>query len=127
MEEKFKMKRDLDLIREILFKISNEPADNVRFRPVEIEGYDEETIGYHVWLLGDGGYLDITTNSTTDGSFAYVQVNEIKWKGQEFIDAAKNQNIWNKFKNKLAEKGGSIPFSIATEILTSIAKTEFGV
>ncbi|WP_020404480.1 DUF2513 domain-containing protein [Gracilimonas tropica] len=127
MDNQFRMQRDLDLIRAILFKISNEPAEEVRFRPVEIEGYNEETIGYHVWLLGDGGYLDITTNETAGGSFAHVQVNEIKWKGQEFIDAARNQNIWEKFKVKVVEKGGSIPFSIATEVLTSIAKNEFGV
>lgn len=93
MSDQFRMKRDLDLCRAILFKMANESADDIKFHPVKTEGYDQEIVGYHAWLLGDGGYLDITHNQTTDGSFKYVQVNEITWKGQEFIDAAQNQNI----------------------------------
>ena len=121
------MKRDLDLCKAIMFKASNDDADSIRFRQIQIDNYDEETIGYHVWLLGNGGYLDVTHNETTDGSFKYIQMNEITWQGQEFIDAAQNEKVWNKFKTKLIDAGGSIPFSIVTDVLAGIAKNEFGL
>jgi hypothetical protein len=54
------MVRDMDLIRQILFKMENHGGG---FAPpnVEIDGsYRAAQIGYHVWQPGDAGLMKVT-------------------------------------------------------------------
>ena len=51
------MKRDMDLIREILLKIEDYPGSDMGDIP-KIEGYSEAEIYYHVWLLYDAGLIE---------------------------------------------------------------------
>ena len=56
------MKRDMDSIREILLAVEAHPCG---FAPsIEIHGYTQEQVGYHVFLLGEAG-LAVVSNETT--------------------------------------------------------------
>ena len=50
------MKRDMDLCRKILIEIESWPT-TLGPRPVEIDGYTDEQIGYNAWLLAQEGLI----------------------------------------------------------------------
>jgi hypothetical protein len=62
------MKRDMDLIREILFKIEDAPeATGIGWVDVNIEGRSHEQISYHVVLLAEAGLVE-AQDLTNSGS-----------------------------------------------------------
>lgn len=119
------MKRDMDLIRTILLHISN--CEEATVQEVKLDQFNSAQVAYHVNLLAEAGYITGTSMQTLQSDVPeWVEV-RLTWDGYEFIDAARNETVWTKFKKTVAEKGGAIPFSIATDLLTAIAKQEFGL
>ena len=56
------MERDMDLVRKILITLAEHPHGHAP-ELLEIEGYDQETIDYHVFQMGDGGLLRTSTTT----------------------------------------------------------------
>ena len=113
------MKRDMDLIREILLQVEARPtATSIDL--VEVPGHEQETISYHVKLLHDAGYLEAYDLRTMgpDG-FKYAP-SALTDAGHDFLDAAKNDTIWSKAKAKLEEVGGAAPLDVFKGVLTKL-------
>lgn len=53
------MKRDMDLVRKILFALEARNSPKAVF-VLPIEGYDELTVKYHLLLLAQAGLLSFT-------------------------------------------------------------------
>ena len=51
------MKRDMDLIREILLECEEQDGTD-RMIQVKIEGHSDEEINYHMVLLKDAGFIE---------------------------------------------------------------------
>lgn len=120
------MKRDLELIKKILLKVEEHDSTSV-MQNLNIEDYDQEFVNYQIYLLHQAGLVNAKFVRVGANEIADAEIHEMTWNGHEFLDAARNENIWNKFKTKVLEKGGSIPFSVARELLISISKNEFGL
>ena len=53
------MKRDMDLVRQILLDTENIPfLRSGQFYEPKIEGYSQEEVSYHVKLLHEAGYIE---------------------------------------------------------------------
>ena len=51
------MKRDMDLIRAMLLAVEEHPSG---FAPkIELQGYTQEQINYHAYLLGEAGLANV--------------------------------------------------------------------
>lgn len=50
------MKRDMDLVREILLEIEKSYVSTA-IRDLQIDGYDKETIAYHCKILHEAGLV----------------------------------------------------------------------
>lgn len=107
------MKRDIDLIKEILIEIeeSNAPNDIVE---IDIPKRNQEVISYHIMLMKQAGLLDAENVSGTS-SFHWIPIS-LTWQGHEFLDAIRNDSVWSKLKSKLKEQGGSLPFHVVKEL-----------
>lgn len=123
------MKRDLELIRKILFKIED-TVDNVGKFNLQVDGYTMEQVAYHCSILYEGGYIH-ACNVQSNGDAVYLfSVGRLTWEGHEFLDNIREDTIWNKTKDTIVEKG--LPFvfdivkSVSTEIITGVVKG-FGV
>ena len=59
------MKRDMDLVREILLALE---AQEEAFSPqrLEIDGYSAEQIGYHCYIMDEAGLLEAADTTTFD-------------------------------------------------------------
>jgi hypothetical protein len=119
------MKRDMELIRTILLEVNNynKPA----LPRIELDEYPGELVDYHVELLVEAGLLKTGARLKTAGGWGDWTRISLTWDGHEFIDNAKNEEVWEKFKQIVAEKGGSISIAVATSVLASLAKQAFGL
>jgi predicted transcriptional regulator len=80
---------------------------------------------YHIKILAEADLIDATDASSSD-QYYYIP-NALTWNGHEFLDAIRNDTVWNKLKQTIQEKGGSIPFTVMQDLSLSLAKSFFGM
>ena len=117
------MKRDVDLIRQIILQAeqANEKINvGAKFK---VKGYDDILVAKHIELLVEAGLLKARlTRTDTDGVVgAYVE--RLTWDGHEFLDAARNESVWNKAKVTIKEKVGTVSFEVLKTLLIKISKS----
>ena len=120
------MKRDLNLVREILLWATAQEAAGLDGNP-SLPGYTEDEIAHHVHLMWQARLvdaLDITTNNSAGPS---ALLTSVTWAGHDFIDAARDNTIWNKTKSKVLASGLSFTFELLKEVLVSAAKGPLGL
>ncbi len=119
------MKRDLDLIRKILFNVEDVPAGKT-INCIDFgDAYDKATIFEHVKLLINAKYVDGKyVLHSSGGSFC---INGLTWSGHDFVQASRNDTIWDAAKNKVKSIGESVAFDVFTELLKSITKNQLNL
>ncbi len=119
------MKRDMDLIREMLLTIEAHPSG---FAPqaIEIPDYTQEQIGYHAYLLGEAGLAVVNNDTGIGEKTPRARVIRLTWAGHEFLDSARERQIWNQAKDMVKKIGGaSLP--IWLNLLNELAKKQLGL
>jgi len=106
----------MDLIKAILLRL--EEADRVG----EIDGYDNSQIGYHLGLLNDAGLITHEPYFNPDVSAAMLLGTRMTWQGHEFLDAGRNNSIWEKAKRITLEKTGALTFEVFKTVLIQLGK-----
>lgn len=119
------MKRDKDLIREILLQIENygEPRG---WLEIEVDGYSPEEVSYHVELLSQAGYIQAKDLSNNTKGHNWKPVT-LPWEGHNFLDAARDESIWKKAKEELGEKFQSVTLPILKELLLGYLRVNIGL
>jgi len=114
------MKRDLDLIREIMLHVeSGQEYDGTRefyyIDPEEmgLTGYTSEEFVYHWTLLIEAGYVDGAATVVN------IVVRRLTSRGHDFLDDIRDPGIWKQVKIRL----GSLP-GVALSIVAELAKSE---
>ncbi|OCZ52204.1 DUF2513 domain-containing protein [Dehalobacter sp. TeCB1] len=113
------MKRDMDLIRKILLAIEDQFVDVVLYN-LEIEGYDLKTVAYHCKILNDAGLVSDYGSQYGDGELLSFGVSSLTWEGHEFLDKIRDNNVWNKTKEVMTEKGIPFVLDAVKQIASSI-------
>ena len=107
------MKRDNDYIRLLLFEM--EASEDFRFAPYE--GTPEKEIDkrlYHINLLTDAGFV------TSVGKYAHRLTNS----GHDFLEAARDEGIWQRTKDTVTTAGGSATLEILKQIALGYLKKQ---
>lgn len=115
------MKRDMEIARKLLLLIEEQDDDSKEL--IIPQDIDRKVAVYHLNLLDQAGFTDSTIRYA-DNSPMWIY-SSITWDGHEFLDAVKNETIWNKIKTNVAEKGGSIPFDVLKLLAVDYAKKLF--
>lgn len=113
------MKRDMNLIRLLLLSQEGEKID--------LSGYTENQIIYHGALLIEAGLIDGKVQKGVNGEPAGCICIKLTWAGHDFLDAARNEGIWNKVMNGAKSKGISLTFALAKEFLLIELRKHMGV
>lgn len=117
------MKRDLELIKELLIQIEESKAPARKDVRVIVKGEEPEVISYHIKLMKDAGLIDA---EDTSGFNTYRWIpTSLTWDGHEFLDAIRNDTVWSKLKTKLKEQGGNIPFHVVKELAAKFSSDLF--
>ena len=113
------MKRDMDLVRAILFALEDAPFDGDLIS-LTFSEHSQNEVSYHVMLLHQAGLIhafDTSTAESIDWQPMYLT-----WEGHEFLEAAKDDTRWNRAKNHFKEKGVPMVFDVLKSLLVSYAK-----
>lgn len=120
------MKRDMELVRTILLTIEESPEDSWDSdEDFQIDGYDHEIVMRHVGMLREADLVEALDAGTMSG-VAFIP-RRLTWNGHEFLDAARNEQVWNQTKVAIRQHGGSVPFEVLKVLLIETGKRMLGL
>lgn len=115
------MKRDMDLIRELMLRLEALPVTPGGLvhvvpdsREVQIEGYDPDQIGYHLLLINSAGFITRSTKPARSG----IYFCRLSWAGHDFLDSVRSPDVWDRTKQAASAAGG-----FTVDLLVLAAKT----
>lgn len=120
------MKRDLELIRKIILAVEDLPTGLVLSGP-KIDGYTDEQIGYHNYLIIDAGLAKGEDTTCISHTSPRWMLSHLTSAGHDFADAARNDTTWNRATSLVKEKTGSTSLDIFKEVLVGVIKTTIGI
>ena len=119
------MKRDMDLVREILLEIEEQYISTVTY-DLEIEGYDMATVAYHCKILHEAGLISAYKAQYAGDDIWSFGVGSLTWEGNDYLDKVRDNSTWNKTKNIIKEKGLPLIFdtikTISSALITAAAE-----
>ncbi len=119
------MKRDPELIREILIEIEDCPADRqIRFCA---EGGDDVAKIKHVELLIEAGYVKGHVQHYVSNTSPEAYVSGLTWEGHDFVSAVRDNSIWQKTKEHVLKPAASWTFAMIVEYAKAEAKKRLGI
>jgi len=94
------MERDLDLLRELLFKIEGLPAgEGIDIERLMLPGYEREKLGEHLLLLNEEGLI-VASFQWADNRLFDAYISRLTGKGHEFVKAIQDNMGWNGIKKR---------------------------
>ena len=122
------MKRNLDLIREIMLWIEEHGREGRSYPStvIKIEGFNSLEIDFHLRLLQQAGFVNIPTD-TVKRPLRYEHFNNLTMKGFDYLDSVRDNSVWLKVKEKLAKVGGSVAIELIPTIASSVIKSVLGL
>ncbi len=114
------MRRDMDLIRELMLKIETlQTAHCSEFRlepgtePMTVAGFTAKEIEYHLRLIVEAGLI---TSRGRFGNGAF-RMDRMTWAGHDFVDSVRDPEVWAKTKKGAEAAGG-----FTVDLLKDLAK-----
>ena len=126
------MKRDLDLIREIMLVLEDKMEYGKNFQSTHlIEVMQDKTLSveklaYHLGLLVESDFLKAKEYKYLSGEPTNYLINTITSQGQDFIDTIREDTTWNKIKEKASSIGG-FTLPLLVDIGTEYLKKQIGI
>jgi hypothetical protein len=118
------MKRDIDLVRQILTDMEDAPPMEVH-TGFHYDGYDTATVNEHIELLIEAGLLEGKVARSNSRSVA--NVTRLTWAGHDFIQSMVDESIWKKAKEQILKPGVSWTFELLSEWAKHEAKQRLGI
>lgn len=114
------MKRDMDIVREVLCKISEaEGKPSSKLLTDGKSDSDAKVILYHVDLLNRAGL--VTGVPLALHGFKIWENLDLSWEGHEFVDAVSDSEVWTETKKGI-EGVGSFTFDLVKDLAKGFIK-----
>lgn len=120
------MKRDMDLVRDILLRIEDNPLlDGTRelhFHSAEemgLQNRSADEVAYNFSLLVDAGFVD-----GAPGAFLPIIVRRLTWEGHEFLASIKSETVWAKTKERIKDLP-DVALGLLPDIALAVTKQHF--
>ena len=126
------MKRDLDLIREIMLVLEDKMEYGKNFKSTQLieimqdKIFSAEKLAYHVGLLVENDFIKAKEYRHQSGEHNKYIINTITSQGQDFIDTIRQDITWNKIKEKASNIGG-FTLSLLVDIGKEYLKKQIGI
>lgn len=110
------MKRDLDLIRDIMLRI--EASNKTSFMAPDFMDLcdNENTLYYNIHLMYQAGFIDAFDVSSCGFVFPQYQIQWLSNSGCEYLDSVRNNSVWAKTKTALKSVGGNASLEVVKNI-----------
>lgn len=125
------MKRDIQLIRRILFAIekSNDVIafDNIMQLAKAINEEDHDPLYFHVDILVESGYIRLIGPNEKVSDYNKYMIYHLTSKGCDLLDSIRDDSIWGQIINELDKVGGSASLEIVKAIADRIICFQLGI
>ena len=112
------MRRDLDLIRDIMLRLEEAPREHIE---LIFEDTSPEVLDYHLELLMNSGMIRETSKSQTQDG-VQILAPFITMQGHDFLDDVREDSIWVRAKEKAASAAGTASIQVVKHFATEIMK-----
>ncbi len=113
------MRRDMDLIRDMLLTTGDAPAP-VDARTFVDDAHDWGTVVYNLDMIRQANLAEIRFGRTALG-VVRATVGPLTWAGNEYVDAIRDNNVWKKVKRTLAQTVGGATLDTVKALAVKIA------
>ncbi len=110
------MKRDMDLIRQILIAVEAHNSTEPCLKIADANG------AYQVALMKEAGLVEAMIVEDGQGLPAMAVLLRLTWLGHDFLDAARDATLWKQALEKIIKPGMSWSFSLLVEWLKQEAR-----
>jgi Hypothetical protein (DUF2513) len=114
-----RMKRDLDLMREILLKVEAGTGQTPLFALKDLSDSPAD-IGYNVTLLKDAAFVEANLISFNGPDSITGVIVRMTNAGHDYLDSVRDPKIWKKTKSVLENVGGSAALEVVKETAIKI-------
>ncbi|MBE2188430.1 MAG: DUF2513 domain-containing protein [Candidatus Kapabacteria bacterium] len=129
------MKRDMELIRNILLAIEAHPKANAKRDEIynslnpELQGFEfqNDTIYEHIKLLKEANIIDYDLVEYLGGKYDMPNGIRITWDGHEYLASIKNDAVWSNIKARLGKESINAPVEIIKQLGISLLQNAFGL
>lgn len=117
------MKRDMELIRNILLVLEEWPinmGDAISMTPElmqsKISGHDDAALNHHMDLIYSSGFIDDGGSRASGPMFGFIFMG-LTMAGHDFLDSIRDPQIWQETKDVSKQAGG-----FTMDLLKALAK-----
>jgi len=119
------MKRDLDLVRQLMLQIEALPAaPPVQYRMSEIE---DPVLLAHLEMLIEAGLVNGRISRSQGARGDVISVSGLSWQGHEWIDMVRSQSLWNEVKSAVLDAGGVLTFDLTRAMAAKIFRARLAL
>jgi hypothetical protein len=112
------MERNLDIVREILLQAE-------KYSTLTLANFDDDRateIHYHAEIMKENGLIEASVEKLMSGEI-FLNLTRLTWDGHEYLDAIRDDKIWDKTKRLILEKGSSMTFEVIKSSAIKVAMT----
>ena len=112
------MKRDLDLVRQVLLQIEALPAGPpAQYRTSEI---DDPVLLAHFELVIAAGLVNGKIARSQGVRGDVISISGLTWEGHEWIEMVRSETMWDETKSTLLENGGVLTFELTKAVASKL-------
>ncbi|OHR53655.1 DUF2513 domain-containing protein [Staphylococcus sp. HMSC061G12] len=125
------MKLNHDCVRLLLLEIESnkrigEPLTEHNFKDnIVFKKYGFDTVMYSLLKLNEAEYLNVQL-LWESGSVESFLINDVTWKGHEFLDNIRDNNTWKEVK-KVANKTSSMSLTLLSKLALQYLTQKFNL
>lgn len=112
------MKRDIELVREIIIELSEGKYKS----SIKWDSEEDKLYYYHLEIMRDQGLISFNETKTKDKVLFYDPP-KLTWLGNDFLQTFSNDSVWVNTKNLLKRLGFDIAH-ISAEMLIELGKAQ---
>ena len=121
------MKRDLNLIRELLLWAETHCVGRtIASTQIKLENYSNQQIIYHILLLQDAGFIDYGISRSVNNN-KNPHFSRLTNSGHDFLDSIRQDTIFDQVKQKLAEGANSVALEVVKSLAIKLCYTALGI
>lgn len=123
------MKRDLDLIRNILLEIEKMPPEQSDLSSKKLSTLcnNEAIIAFHIKLLLDNKFIEIIHRVPQEGNKDIYFISRLTSSGYDYLDTIRSPKIWEATKEKLYSIGGAVSLEVIKDVAVTISRSYLGI
>lgn len=122
------MKRDLDLIRDILLQIEESNSEVIPITVLSLckeEDYsDFALLSTHIKLLLDSKYIEAEQMSNNSYGLCDFRIHRITSSGYDYLDTVRDDSIWSTIKSKIKTISNSAALDVVKSVGIDIIKSK---